>query len=53
MLQKITTTNSRFAIVGVLCSEEIFVVVKSFVLRINICGENRNLRQALNRYLQA
>jgi hypothetical protein len=28
------------------------VVNQSLVLRINICGENRHLRQARNRWLQ-
>jgi hypothetical protein len=28
------------------------VVNQSLVLRINICGENRHLRQARNRYKQ-
>jgi hypothetical protein len=29
-----------------------FVVNQNLVLRINICGKNRNLRQAANRYGQ-
>jgi hypothetical protein len=32
------------------CSADRFVVNQSLVLRINICGENRHLRQARNRY---
>ena len=36
--------------VAVHCSADIFVVYQSLVLRINICGENRHLRQARNRY---
>jgi hypothetical protein len=28
-------------------------LIKVLVLRINICGENRHLRQARNRYAQA
>jgi len=44
--------NRRLAKVAVQCSVESFVVNQSFVLRINICGENRHLRQAPNRYLQ-
>ncbi|TDB62805.1 hypothetical protein EZE20_17895 [Arundinibacter roseus] len=31
--------NSRFAIGGVSCSADGFVVAESFVLRINICAE--------------
>ena len=34
------------------CSADTFVVNQSLVLRINICGENRHLRQARNRYQQ-
>jgi len=44
--------NRRLAKVAVQCSVESFVVNQSFVLRINICGENRHLRQAPKRYLQ-
>jgi hypothetical protein len=36
--------------VAVQCSADTFVVNQSLVLRINICGENRHLRQARNRY---
>ena len=42
--------NSTFAIGGVSCSVDSFVVAESFVLRINICGENRHLRQARKRW---
>jgi len=35
--------------VAVQCSADTFVVYQSLVLRINICGENRHLRQARNR----
>ena len=43
-------TNTGLAKVAVLCSADTFVVNQSLVLRINICGENRHLRQARNRY---
>jgi hypothetical protein len=43
--------NSGLAKVAVQCSAETFVVNQSFVLRINICGENRHLRQAAKRYV--
>jgi hypothetical protein len=33
-------------------SADTFVVNQSLVLRINICGENRHLRQARKRYAQ-
>jgi len=47
---KITTAgNRRLAKVAVQCSADSFVVNQSLVLRINICGENRHLRQAPNR----
>jgi hypothetical protein len=36
--------------VAVQCSADTFVVNQSLVLRINICGENRHLRQARDRY---
>ncbi len=42
--------NTGLAKVAVQCSADTFVVNQSFVLRINICGENRHLRQARNRY---
>ena len=34
-----TAYNSTFAIGGVSCSADSFVVAESFVLRINICAE--------------
>jgi hypothetical protein len=39
--------------VAVSLSADIFVVKESSVLHINICGKNRHLRQAANRYRQA
>jgi len=41
--------NTGLAKVAVRCSADTFVVNQSLVLRINICGENRHLRQARNR----
>jgi hypothetical protein len=43
------TDNTGLAKVAVQCSADTFVVNQNFVLRINICGENRHLRQAENR----
>jgi hypothetical protein len=43
-------THRRLAKVAVQCSADTFVVNQTLVLRINICGENRHLRQAPNRY---
>ena len=44
--------NTGLAKVAVQCSADTFVVNQSLVLRINICGENRHLRQARNRYMR-
>ena len=44
--QKTTGYNRRLAKVAVQLSADTFVVNQSLVLRINICGENRHLRQA-------
>jgi len=46
------TANTGLAKVAVQCSADTFVVNQNLVLRINICGENRHLRQARNRYKQ-
>jgi len=46
------TANTGLAKVAVQCSADTFVVNQSVVLRINICGENRHLRQARKRYMQ-
>ncbi len=46
-----TTGNKGFAIAGVPCFVDTFVVNQTLVLCINICGKNRLLRQARNRYL--
>jgi hypothetical protein len=43
------THNTGLAKVAVQCSADTFVVNQSLVLRINICGENRHLRQARKR----
>jgi hypothetical protein len=41
--------NSGLAKVAVQFSADTFVVNQTLVLRINICGENRHLRQSANR----
>ncbi len=46
------TDNTGLAKKRVQCSADTFVAKESSVLRINICGENRHLRQARNRYTQ-
>lgn len=48
-----TTANSTFAIGGVSCTADSFVVAESSVLRINICGKNPAHRKSANRYQQA
>ena len=45
--------NRRLAKVAVQCSADTFVANQSLVLRINICGEKRHLRQAPKHCLQA
>jgi len=45
-----TAANTGLAKVAVQCSADTLVVNQSLVLRINICGENRHLRQARKRY---
>jgi len=45
-----TPYNRRLAKVAVQCSADTFVVYQNLVLRINICGKNRHLRQAAKRY---
>jgi hypothetical protein len=49
MTQRNTSHNTGLAKVAVQCSADTFVVNQSLVLRINICGENRHLRQARKR----
>jgi hypothetical protein len=49
MDEEARTGNTGLAKVAVQCSADTFVVNQSLVLRINICGENRHLRQARKR----
>jgi hypothetical protein len=44
--------NTGLAKVAVQCPADTFVVNQSLVVRINICGENRHLRQARKRWQQ-
>jgi hypothetical protein len=48
--QRSTGYNTGLAKVAVQFSADTFVVNQTLVLRINICGENRHLRQARKRY---
>jgi len=48
-LERMAAANPGLAKVAVQSSTDTFVVSQCLVLRINICGENRHLRQAANR----
>jgi hypothetical protein len=48
---RITAANSTFAIGGVSCSADSFVVIESAVLRMNICGKNPAHRKSAKRWL--
>lgn len=50
--RRITAGNSTFAIGGVSCSADSFVVAESAVLRMNICAEKPAHRKSANRYSQ-
>jgi len=47
-----TVPNSTYKKLAVQCSAETLVVNQTLVLRINICGENRQLLVAAKRYAQ-
>jgi len=49
MTDRRAADNTGLAKVAVQCSADTFVVNQSLVRRINICGENRHLRQARKR----
>ncbi len=48
--KKNTAHNSTFALGGVACSADSFVLKGSSVLRMNICVENPAHRKSANRY---
>ncbi len=48
-MRKLYTANSTFAIGGVSCSADSFVVAESLVLRINICGKRPAHRKSTKR----
>jgi hypothetical protein len=52
LVDRKTAYNRRLAKVAVQFSADSLVVNQSLVLRINICGENRHLRQAPKRCKQ-
>ena len=49
---KKTTHNSTYKKLAVQYSADTFLVNQTLVLRMNICGENRQLLVAANRYKQ-
>jgi hypothetical protein len=51
-MERKTGHNSTFAIGGVSCTRDSFVVRESLYLRINICGENPAHRKSAKRYMQ-
>ena len=46
------TDNSSYKKLAVQCSADTFVVNQTLVLRMNICGKNRQLLVAAKRYSQ-
>ena len=48
--EKKAATNSTYKKLAVQCSADTFVVNQTLVLRMNICGKNRQLLVAANRY---
>ena len=52
MTEKKRPHNTGLAKVAVQSYVDTFVVNQTMILRINICAENRHLRQARNRYGQ-
>ncbi|MFD2162479.1 hypothetical protein ACFSJU_08740 [Paradesertivirga mongoliensis] len=50
MMIENTVANSTFAIGGVSCSADTFVVAESFVLRIKFSGKNPAHRKSAKRY---
>jgi len=51
MTPKRAACNTGLAKVAVQCFADTFVVNQTFVLRMNICGKNRQLLVAANRYV--
>ena len=49
---KLTAGNSTFAIGGVSCSKDSFVVNQTLVFQIKFCGKSPALRVAAKRYQQ-
>jgi hypothetical protein len=49
-MRKKAADNSTYKKLAAMCSADTFVVNQSLVLRINICGKNRQLLIAAKRY---
>jgi len=49
MVTEKTDANSTFAIGGVSCPSDSFVIAESFVIRISICGKNIAHRKSAKR----
>jgi hypothetical protein len=49
---KLPAPNTTFAIGGVSCSTDGFVIIESSLLRMNICAKNPAHRKFANRYVQ-
>jgi len=49
MFERITSHNSTYKKLAVQCSADTFVVNQTLVLRMNICGKNRQLLVAAKR----
>jgi hypothetical protein len=50
-MRKKAADNSTYKKLAAMCSADTFVVNQSLVLRINICGKNRQLLIAAKRYV--
>jgi len=50
--ERMAAGNSTYKKLAVQCSAVTFVVNQTLVLRMNICGKNRQLLVAAKRYLQ-
>jgi len=49
-MERTPAGNSSLAKLAVQCSADTFVVNQTLVLRINICGKNRQLLESAKRY---
>jgi len=47
-MEEMAAYNSTYKKLAVQCSADTFVVNQTLIIRINICGKNRQLRQSAN-----